>query len=134
MNKFILKCLIAELLIIVAVGLVFHFISDRITAGRIAGTIFMALGATIVFKGIKDLEIRKSYFFKVGCVHFFIAVTLFITRLLQSTGAFADVTVLGMSGPVYHKLSTNVYTVLILATVYDLYRSFKNASLVETKK
>ena len=117
---------------LVVIGLVvgaFKLIPERLVAGAVAGTIFVLLGLFIVRSGWKDRTKRTASFW-MGCVHLFgSSLPLMITRLLNSSGSFEQVDVLGLPGPVFHRVSTTIYLVMMAATVWDLVRAGKAQAL-----
>jgi hypothetical protein len=56
-------------------------------------------------------------------VHVFgVSFPMLITRALNADRAFESVFILGMPGPVFHQLSSTVFSILMLATLIDLWR------------
>jgi hypothetical protein len=131
MKRIYLRFLISEILMIGAVALIFRTIPDRVLAGVVAGTLFVSLGLWILVLGlvsIKSVDPDRRFWhsatFWAGCAHLFLtSLPLMITRLLNWSTSFEQVDVLGLPGPVFHRLSTTVFSVLILATAFDLWRS-----------
>jgi hypothetical protein len=115
MNNYV-KYLIAEIVTIMMVTLSFIFISPPLVAGRIAGTFFIVLGLYICFHGI-----RRTYTFAVACLHLMLSLAMIITRFVQPDGSFSNINVLGIPGPIYHKVATIVYILLIIATCFDYF-------------
>lgn len=129
MKRYFGFLLFLELLVIGLVTGVFKVIPDRLTAGAVAGTIFVLLGVLIVRGGWKD-RAKRTVSFWMGCVHLFASsLPLMITRMLNRSGGFEQVDVLGLPGPVFHRVSTSIYLVLIAATVWDFLRASKAQSL-----
>ncbi len=129
MKRYFALLLFLELIVIGLVTAVFKLVADRLTAGAIAGTVFVLLGFYIVRGGWKDRTKRTASFW-MGCVHLFASsLPLMITRLLNRTGGFEDVNVMGLPGPVFHRVSTTIYLALIIATIWDLVRASKAQSL-----
>jgi hypothetical protein len=121
--------LIAELAVIGLVIAIFSSVESRLMAGRLAGTIFTGLGVAIVIGSWKRGS-AKSGAFALGAVHLFlISLPLMISRWMQSEVDFGLVRVLGLPGPVFHRLSTAVYFCLLAATVFDLVRVFLRSRL-----
>lgn len=113
-----LSFLIVEILVIFAVGGIFQLIANRLYAGMVAGSIFVSLGVWIVLGGVRSS--KKGWSLFVGLVHLFlIAIPMLSIRLLNASAEFQDVKIWGLPGPVFHKLSTWVYMVLIVATLAD---------------
>lgn len=124
MFKKLMAILVAEILMIPAVGLIFANVSDRFRAGMIAGSLFIALGVWIVSSGLRDRDFRKLWTFFIGCVHLFaIALPMVITRILTSDLSFEAVRIWGLPGPIFHRLSTGLYVALVVATVFELIRA-----------
>jgi hypothetical protein len=114
---------VVELLAIVVAISSFSMISEKIVAGVIAGSVFSALGLWIFATGIWSEfrhEVRISGTFWLGTVHLFaIALPMMITRLLNHSQEFKDVLIWGLPGPVFHRLSTVIYSLLLAATAID---------------
>lgn len=126
-SRIFLNRLVAEIVVIFAVTGIFKVIENRVWAGATAGAVFVALGVFVVAPALRDPGYRKRPTFAVGCVHlFFASLPLMITRLLNRGLEFQDVRVWGLPGPVFHRVSTGIYVVLILATVYDLAQTWKS--------
>lgn len=124
--------LIAELLTILAVVATFRLIDERLIAGAVAGSIFSILGIVIVVRGIRDRSFRSGFTFYAGCAHLFLSsLPLMITRFLNRAVGFEQVNVLGLPGPVFHKVSTGIFLVLIAATVIDAVRDWRKRRAAE---
>lgn len=119
--KFFAWLLFLELVVVAIVPIIFVNIESRLVAGMIAGTIFIALGLFVFVKGLRERAFRKTFSFAAGCLHLFLsAFPLFITRLMNYSKGFEDVRVMGLPGPVFHQVSTAIFSLLLLATVIDL--------------
>ncbi|RYZ76369.1 MAG: hypothetical protein EOP05_05215 [Proteobacteria bacterium] len=129
MRRYFGFLLILELLVIGIVTTIFKFIPDRMTAGAIAGTIFVLLGVYIVRGGWKEREKRTASYY-AGCLHLFLSsLPLMITRLLNQSAGFEQVNVLGLPGPIFHRVSTTIYMILLIATIWDFVRASKAQNL-----
>lgn len=127
-----LKFLVAELFTIVAVVATFRLVEERLIAGAIAGSIFSLLGIAIVIRGIRDRGFRSGFTFYAGCAHLFLSsLPLMITRFLNRAVGFEQVNVLGLPGPVFHKVSTAIFLLLIAATVIDAFRDWRNRRVAQ---
>lgn len=127
-NVFI-RLLIAEIVTIGLVVSLFRMIDDRFRAGIFAGALFVALGIRIVFRGLRDRSFRRSATFWGGCAHLFLsALPLLITRTMYSQESFTNVTIFGMSGPVFHQFSTGIYFAMMLGTAFDIFRTSRKAT------
>jgi hypothetical protein len=122
MKNHLIKCLVFELVTIVLVTLTFILISNHLLAGRIAGSFFLLTGIFVCFRGLSSLKFRRTKTFPFGVIHLFLSLSMIITRIFHSEGSFANITILGIPGPIYHKLSTLVYICLILSTSIDIYK------------
>ena len=119
MKKFMIL-LVVEVLVVVVAMSSFRFISERLLAAAVAGTVFVCLGLAIFIMGIRDAKFRKTFTFTIGCVHLFaVALPMMIVRFLNTTSAFSQVDIWGLPGPVFHKLSTYVYFALMLGAIAD---------------
>ncbi len=129
MSRLFIKFLLFELAVIPTVVLIFKSVSDRIVAGAMAGTVFVAIGAWIFISGLRDVKIRRSPTFVMACVHLFgVALPMMITRLLNQSIAFQEVKIWGLPGPAFHSLSTGVYFVLLAATLLDAVRHWRKSA------
>jgi len=118
--------LLVELFVIVLVPIIFNFVTNRLQAGIIAGSIFIALGFYVIWPGIKNAVGRRAISFWAGCLHLAIsAFPLFVTRLLQADLKFEDVRIIGMSGPDFHRFSTVIYSLMLVATLIDLVIAYR---------
>lgn len=125
MEKHYRNLLIFELIVIVLVTLIFRLIESRLAAGRVAGAVFLSLGFYVVLTGLRMPRGRwRSASFLTGLIFFFgVALPLVVSRFIQSETSFEQVRVLGLPGPVFHRVSTAIYLVLMAATVWDWFRA-----------
>jgi hypothetical protein len=131
MTKFYGWLLVVEFLVVAAAPVIFTTIESRLLAGMLAGAIFVALGIFIVMIGVQNRVFRRTPTFWAGCLHLFgSALPLLITRLMNVSKGFEDVRVLGLPGPVFHRISTGVFAVLMIATAFDLIRSWRTKSRI----
>lgn len=118
---------ILEIVVILLVITTFKLVPTRIMAGAIAGSFFVVLGAWIFFSGLRDRQVLKSASFVMGTIHLFVvALPMMITRFLNASSAFTDIQILGLPGPLFHRLSTAVYFALMMATIFDWIRARKS--------
>ena len=114
---------LAEWIVIGVVICIFKFTETRLIAGALAGSVFVILGGWIFLTGLRDRSFRRSLTFWAGCLHLFASsLPLMITRFLNQTTSFQEVSVLGLSGPTFHRLSTSIYMILLVATFIDWMR------------
>ncbi len=121
MIRSFLRFLIAEFLVGAMAGVLFAIISEKRVAGFIAGIMFVALGLWIVTSPLRTRALIRSGTFWIGLVYLlFVALPLMVTRFVNVSLQFEEVRIMGFSGPEFHRISTSVYTVLIVATSIDL--------------
>jgi hypothetical protein len=130
MLKKLLYRLVAEIVVIVVVIGLFQIIPNRLIAGVIAGSIFIGLGFYVVYPGIRDSVFRRTLSFWAAWAHLLLsAFPLFLTRLFHAGSSFEDVRVMGLPGPVFHKVSTTIYMIMLIATLADVvWFAMKNRS------
>ncbi len=125
-RKDFLIFLALEAVAIVWAGAVFSVLSSRLMAGALAGSYFLGFGSYILYQLMKR---GRPYFwatFYPALVHVFvITLPMMITRFLNWDQVFEEVRILGLEGPVFHQLSTWVFSTLMLATAVDALRAKK---------
>lgn len=127
--------LFLELIVVFAVMAIFRWIESRFAAGMVAGGIFIALGLSIFVYGLKTPPFRRSATFLVGSFYlFFSAFPLLVSRGLNADMEFRDLYVWGMAGPVFHRVSTAIYMVLLVATFVDGGMSLWRARMVRGRE
>jgi hypothetical protein len=123
MNQVFKRILILELFAIAWAGASFTLISEKLWAGISAGTVFIALGILILTEGVRWKPLRYRPTFLMGLIHlFFISLPMLFARLWNYSMGFEQIEIWGLAGPVFHRLSTGVYFLLILATLFDWFR------------
>lgn len=110
-----------EIAAMILAFVIFKAVPDRTLAAMIAGSGFVALGATIFGLGLKSREFRKTFTFWLGSIHLFaISLPVMGSRIASVDVDFSSLLILGMfPGPVFHRLSEMFYVVLVLGTVVD---------------
>ncbi len=115
---------IVEVLLMIAVTIIFRVITDRQVAGLVAGTLFVLLGAALLVTGLRRAEFRRTPTFVMGLLHlFFTSVPMIAMRAWHFGEEFSELRVWGLPGPVFHHVSELVYLLLMIATAYDWYKS-----------
>lgn len=123
MNQVFKRIFALELFAIAWAGASFSLISVKIWAGISAGTVFIALGALILIEGMRNKELRYRPTFLMGLMHlFFVSLPMLGIRLWNYSMGFEQIQIWGLAGPVFHRLSTGVYFILVLATLFDWVR------------
>ena len=59
MGKRLALLLVIEVVVVIAVMLIFKMIENRVHAGLVAGSVFIALGLLIVGSGFRSPEFRR---------------------------------------------------------------------------
>lgn len=122
----VISFLVLELLAVAIAGLSFAMIESRLIAGFTAGSYFLGSGLYMIFRIVQTGSLWKMLMTYPLFVHVFaISLPMMVTRALSADQAFESVLILGMPGPVFHKLSTTVFSVLMLATAIDLIRVWR---------
>ncbi len=99
----------------------FKMIPDRSLASIVAGSMFVALGVTILTLGMRDRAFRKTFTFWLGLIHLFvISLPMMGTRIATFGADFHSIKILGLiPGPEFHRMSEMFYVVLVIGTVID---------------
>lgn len=120
-----------QILAIAVAGLSFSLIDNRLIAGAVAGSYFITSGLYMVVRTYRYSGKWHLIYWYPLLVHVFvISIPMVVTRFLNSERVFEDVHILGLEGPVFHRLSTTVFSLLIIGTLIDiarLWRSRKHA-------
>jgi len=115
--------LILQIIAIVWAGLVFRIFDSRLLAGFMAGAYFVGSGLYMLWRVWRWPDRIKALTLYPLAVHvFIISIPMMIVRLARTQAAFEDIQIWGLPGPVFHRLSTTVFMILIIATVIDLIR------------
>ena len=126
--------LVAELIVVALVPLIFRFIENRLYAGMVAGTVFILVGLYVIWPGVRQPDERKCFSFWAGLLHLVVSgLPLLVTRVLNASSKFEDVMVLGLPGPVFHRFSTAIFSVLLIATSLDLLVAFRRSRFPDRK-
>lgn len=116
------RLLTVELLSVPIVILIFTFIHPKNIAGMIAGSGFVLMGVVFIYWLTKWPKFKSSLVFWFALGHLvIIALPMFITRVVFFDTPFDEITVLGFPGPIFHQISENVFLILILTTVRELW-------------
>lgn len=120
--------LVLELVAIVWAGLVFRIFDSRLLAGAMAGSYFSGFGLYMLYRLIRAPNTKKYLSLYPLLIHVFvISLPMMAFRFYQYQSNFEEVRIWGLEGPVFHRLSTTVFSILIVLTIVDLIRS-KTAS------
>lgn len=121
-----------QILVIIAVTLVFKIIEDRKIASIIASLCFIGSSLYYVIIEYKDGVWKYSSVF-ISSILFLMAVALpmLISRILQWDVEFSQVVVLGIPGPLFHRISNGFYIAMMLTTLWSLFQNRKKYNQVK---
>jgi hypothetical protein len=118
--------LIIQLIAIAIAGLSFKLIDSRLLAGAVAGFYFVTSGLFMVLRAWRWGDKWASAMWYPLLIHVFvISIPMVIARFLQARLGFEEVRIWGLPGPVFHRLSSSVFMLLLLATVFDWIRVYR---------
>lgn len=116
-----------EIFAIFWAGAVFKIFESRLLAGSLAGAYFLGLGFYILYRIFNWKRPYNSITLYPALVHVLaVSLPMIVVRFMNPDRNFNDIKIMGLEGPVFHQLSTVVFSVLILATVIDGWRAWKN--------
>ncbi len=114
-------------------GGVFSAIESRMLAGALAGGYFLLSGLFMVWRAYKWKNVWRSVLWYPLIIHVFgISIPMVSLRFLQSQAAFENVSILGLAGPVFHRLSTLVFAALVIGTLIDLWKTKRAGTSPQT--
>ncbi len=125
-KNYLKRLLIFEILIVVAVPFIFKWIEPKKVAALFAGSLFVALGVSVVFGGYKYKILRKSFFSLMGAIHLLlISLPMFVSRIYFFNTDFDQIQIFGIAAPKFHRYSEWVYMGLLLATLFEFVMSIR---------
>jgi hypothetical protein len=125
-RKKLLMFLGLEVAVLCVVISSFKLIAEKFVAGMIGGVLFVSLGLFVCLQCIRSKRLKVSATMVMGLIHLFVtSLPMFLTRLLNSSGDFSEVKILGIPGPAFHGVSSSVYLLFMIATVFDLIRIWR---------
>jgi hypothetical protein len=108
---------------VVWAGAVFSLVSTRPLAAALAGGYFVLSAFYMYWRAWNWPDRWRSASIYPLTVHLWgFSLPMVITRFLHAGDAFTDVRIWGLSGPLFHRLSSWVFMCLILCTFIDLAR------------
>jgi len=112
-----------QLFAVIWAGICFSFIESRLLAGALAGGYFVLSGLFMAWRSWRWQNKWRSATIYPLFVHVFaISLPMVVARFMQAGTGFEAVTILGLGGPTFHRISSWVFGVLVLATLIDLIR------------
>jgi hypothetical protein len=123
--------LILQILAIAVAGTAFSQLSSKIVAGAIAGSFFVGSGLFMFKRLWRWSDKWRSFTLYPLFIHvFLISIPMVTVRFSQIQSNFEDIKIWGLEGPIFHRLSSNIFMLLVAATIIDLIRSY----LVDRKR
>jgi hypothetical protein len=117
--------ILIEIILIGIVSLLFRFFSPPV-AGLIAGAGFLLLGISlIVFVSRGQRPLAQASFWASSLYLAVAVIPILMARLLNWGIEFKDITIFGLQGPEFHRLSGSLYVGLLAATVVDWLRALR---------
>lgn len=114
--------LILEILVGVNAGVTFALVESRYMAALWTGACFAALGFVLIYWSFYH---SRKIMLAVALVHTLVlSLPIWLTRMMTQNDLPLD-TVMGVPGPLVHKIATGVYWVLVAATVVELAKIIK---------
>lgn len=118
-----------QLVAIAVAGLSFSLINNRLIAGAVAGSYFITSGLYMILRTSRYAGKWHLLYWYPLLVHVFvISIPMVVIRFLNSDKAFENIKILGLEGPVFHRLSTTIFSLLILGTIIDIARLWRTRS------
>lgn len=118
--------LVLQILAIVIAGVSFAVIESRLLAGAVAGGYFVLSGLFMVSRAVRWTDKWHSFAWYPLLIHVFvISIPMIVSRFAQYGLGFEEVRILGLPGPVFHRLSSSVFMVLLGGTVIDWLRIWR---------
>lgn len=114
-----------EIFAIVWAAAAFSLLTSHLFAGALAGGYFVVSGIFMLSRANHWPMKWTSLTWYCLYVHVFaVALPMLVSRFAQMSLNFEEVQIFGISGPVFHNISTAVFSLLIFATVLDYARSW----------
>lgn len=103
--------------------LVFNVFESRLLAGALAGSYFVLSGLLMTALAMKWSDKWRSLCWYPLVTHvFLISIPMVIARFWQWSQGFEQVQIWGLPGPLFHRLSSIVFALLLIATFADRLR------------
>jgi hypothetical protein len=114
-----------EIFAIVWAGTMFTVLPSKLMAGALAGGYFVVSGiAMLAMANHWPLKWKSLTWYMLFIHVFAISIPMLMSRFAQMALTFDDVRVFGIPGPVFHHISSGVFSVLMAATVIDGVRAW----------
>ena len=109
----------AQIVVILAVLIIFRAIPDRQIAATVAGILFVLLPGILMVLEYRRAQLQEMFWF-VAVLQFWTVFALPIlgVRLLNWGVPFDHLSVIGIPGPVLHQFSSKSYIVMMAFTAW----------------
>lgn len=117
-----------EALALAVAGGSFALIPSKLVAGLVAGAYFIASSSWMLRRILlwpARVRLRSLTLYPLLTHLFVVSLPMVATRLMHADADFAGIRIWGLPGPVFHRVSTNVFGALIAATVLDVVRVWR---------
>jgi hypothetical protein len=126
-NRDLLIFLILQLITLPLVISIFKFLEPRILAALAAGSWFCVSSSFMVYRSYKWPKFWSAPVFIVSIIFCIgISFPMLLVRAFHWTQPFDEISIWGLPGPVFHRLSNSVFLALIVATVLEIVRNRKS--------
>lgn len=123
MKKDLQRFLVFQLVALVWALAMFRLIEIKWQAGLMAGGMFVALGLFMVLRSLRWIGRFRMASFYLARIHLWLfALPMVLVRLRFLGHDFADLHFLGISGPIYHRISEMAFLIMVAATLVDWLR------------
>ncbi len=129
MKKYILF-LVLQILVIFIVTLFFNLIDSRQVASVWAGFTFLFSAMLYFYSELKTpgLKYKNPLLITSGIFILLIAIPMLVTRIINWGADFSSLYVLGLPGPVFHKVSNYFYIAMMVSSIILIFQKFKSSS------
>jgi hypothetical protein len=118
--KDLILFLILEIASIVWAAVVFSVISKKIIAGAMAASYFVVFSSFMFYRILHWPKPWTAWTLYPLCAFLFgVALPMTIGRFMHPTLEFSKITIMGMSGPEFHHVSTSVLGLLMIVTLAE---------------
>lgn len=118
----LLGFLFLEILVGINAGVTFSLVESRYKAALWTGACFFFFGILLVYWSYKH---HRKLLFAFAVVHTFVmSFPIWITRAVTRNDLPLDY-VLGIPGPVMHKIASAIFWILVVLTVWEIIKIFR---------
>lgn len=112
-----------EIVVVVAVVLIFRTVDSKQVAATVTGSLFVLLGISLLVGTFRSGQPFHQALFWVSALFLFaVAIPMMWVRLSNWGVDFSELRVWGVSAPVFHQQANTAYILMVVATVVDRFR------------